>query len=501
RPTWSGQLEFILATVGYVVGLGNVWRFPYLCYSNGGGAFMIPYLVMVIVCGIPLVLVEFILGQYTHLGPVHAFARICPLFKGAGLSSVVISFVFSTYHNVVLCWALFYMFNSFGATLPWKSCNNTWNSAGNCSSGFLSSSNTELQSASQQFFDRRVLEKTSGIEDPGGLHWELFGCLLLGWVIIFLCLVKGIKSTGKVVYFTAVFPYVILLALLINNVQLPGATDGILYFVTPVWDKLFEVKVWFNAAAQVFMSLGIAFGSMISMSSYNKFNNNIIRDVFIVSVTNSLTSILAGLVIFSALGYMAHMYKLPVDSIATAGPGLVFVVYPEALSTMPVSRLWAPLFFFMLLCLGVDSQFANVEVIITFIKDELGSNLSGFLRREELLSLSVCAGGLILGIPHVTRGGIYTFQLMDTYTAVLSVVFLAFCEVVAVCWIFGEILPDDQYFCVNVLLPQLIRASFQRCSQTLFDGKEDAGQNAKHLLSFLLDSALSSVDTGEAWSV
>uniref|UniRef100_H2UF88 Transporter n=1 Tax=Takifugu rubripes TaxID=31033 RepID=H2UF88_TAKRU len=438
RPTWSGQLEFILATVGYVVGLGNVWRFPYLCYSNGGGAFMIPYLVMVVVCGIPLVLMEFTIGQYTRQGPVRAFSRICPLFKGAGLSTVVISFIFSTYHNVVLCWSLFYMFTSFGATLPWMSCNNTWNLVENCSSGFLSSNNTELQSANLLFhFSHRVLEKTSGIEEPGGLRWELFGCLLLGWVIIFLCLVKGIKSTGKVVYFTAIFPYFILLALLINNVQLPGASDGILYFVTPVWNKLFEVKVWFNAAAQVFMSLGIAFGSMISMSSYNKFNNNILRDALIVSITNSFTSILAGFVIFSALGYMAHMYELPIDNIATAGPGLVFVVYPEALSAMPISRLWAPLFFIMLLCLGLDSQFANVEVVITCIKDELGSKVSGLLKREALLSLIVCTVGFILGIPHVTKGGIYVFQLMDTYTAVLSVVFLAFCEVVAVCWIFG----------------------------------------------------------------
>ncbi|XP_034728087.1 sodium- and chloride-dependent GABA transporter ine isoform X2 [Etheostoma cragini] len=414
RPTWSGRLEFILASVGYAVGLGNIWRFPYLCYSSGGGAFMIPYLTMVLLCGMPLVFMEFSIGQYTRLGPVHALAKICPLLKGVGLATVVISFVFSTYYNVLITWSLFYFFNSFGATLPWNSCNNTWNAVGNCSSGFPGNT-THLQSPSQQFFDHRLLQKTSGIEDVGGVRWELFGYLILAWVIVYLCIFKGVKSTGK----------------------LPGAKNGILYFVTPVWGKLFKVKVWVNAAAQVFNSLGIAFGSMISMASYNKFNNNILRDALIVSFTNSFTSILAGFVIFSAIGYMAHIHNLPVDNIATDGPGLVFVVYPEVLSTMPVFQLWAPLFFFMLLCLGLDSQFATVEVAITFIKDEFGPQVLRFLKREELLTLAVCIIGFVLGIPHVTKGGIYVFQLMDQHTAVVSLVFLAFFEIVAVCWIFG----------------------------------------------------------------
>ncbi|XP_018524993.1 sodium- and chloride-dependent GABA transporter ine isoform X2 [Lates calcarifer] len=434
RPTWSGQLEFILASVGYAVGLGNVWRFPYLCYSSGGGAFMVPYFTMLFLCGVPLLFMEYVVGQYTRLGPVHAIAKICPLLKGVGLATVVISFVFCTYYNVLMSWALFYFFNSFGATLPWTSCNNTWNAVGNCSSGFPGNA-THLQSASQQFFDHRLLEKSSGIEEAGGLRWELFGYLLIAWVAVYFCIFKGVKSTGKVAHFTAIFPYFILFALLINNVQLPGAREGILYFVTPVWSKLFEVKVWVNAAAQVFNSIGIAFGSMISMASYNKFNNNILRDALIVSFTNSFTSILAGFVIFSAIGYMAHIHNLPVDNIATDGPGLVFVVYPEVLSTMPVFQLWAPLFFFMLLCLGLDSQFATAEVAVTFIKDEFGHKIP-FLKRE-MLALAVCVVCFVLGIPHVTKGGIYVFQLMDHYTAVVSLVLLAFFEVLAVCWIFG----------------------------------------------------------------
>ncbi|XP_062240750.1 sodium- and chloride-dependent GABA transporter ine [Platichthys flesus] len=436
RPTWGSRLEFILASVGYAVGLGNVWRFPYLCYSSGGGAFLIPYFTMLLLCGFPLLFLEFSIGQYTRLGPVHALAKMCPLFKGVGLATVVLSFVYSTYYNVLMSWALYYLFHSFGATLPWMSCNNTWNVVGNCSSG-IHGNVTHLQSASQQFFDHKLLQKTDGIEEAGGIRWELFGCLVLAWVIVYLCIFKGIKSTGKVVYFTAIFPYFILFALLINNLQLPGAKNGILFFATPVWSKLFEVKVWVNAAAQVFNSIGIAFGSMISMASYNKFNNNILRDALIVATTNSFTSILAGFVIFSAIGYMAHVHNLPVDNIATGGPGLVFVVYPEVLSTMPLSQLWAPLFFFMLLCLGLDSQFATVEVGVAFVKEQFGPKLLPYLKREELITLAVCFSCFILGIPHITKGGIYVFQLLDHYTAIVSLMFLAFFEVIAVCWIFG----------------------------------------------------------------
>ncbi|XP_056133558.1 sodium- and chloride-dependent GABA transporter ine [Lampris incognitus] len=436
RPTWSRRLEFILASVGYAVGLGNVWRFPYLCYRSGGGAFLIPYLTMLFLCGIPLLFMEFAIGQYTRLGPVHALAKICPLFKGVGLATVTISFVLCTYYNVLMSWALYYFFNSFGAPLPWQSCNNTWNIIVNCSSG-LPGNASNLQSASQQFFDHRLLEKTGGIEEPSGLRLELFGLLLIAWAIVYLCIFKGVISTGKVVYFTAIFPYIILFALLINTVQLPGARRGILYFLTPVWSKLFEVKVWVNAAAQVFNSIGIGFGTMISMASYNKFNNNILRDTWIVSLTNSATSILAGFVIFSAIGYMAHIHNLPVDNIATDGPGLVFVVYPEIFSTMPLSQLWAPLFFLMLLCLGLDSQFAMAEVAVTFIMDGFGPVVLRFLKRQELLVLAVCTVAFLLGIPHITKGGIYVFQLMDHYTAVVSLMFLAFFEVLAVCWIFG----------------------------------------------------------------
>ncbi|MED6266539.1 hypothetical protein CHARACLAT_003098 [Characodon lateralis] len=434
RPTWSRQIEFTLAGIGCAVGLGNVWRFPYLCYRSGGGAFLVPYLLMLVVLGIPLLYMELSVGQYTRRGPVHALATVCPLLKGVGMASVAISFIMCTYYNIVITWALYYLFNSFQSLLPWQSCNNTWNTP-NCTDHATNSSYSST--ASQEFFKYRMLGQTSGVEETGTLRWELFLILILAWILIYLCIFKGVKSTGKVVYFTALFPYVILIALLINNVQLPGASDGIDFFIVPEWDKLRSVEVWVNAAAQIFNSIGIGFGSLLAMSSYNSFNNNILKDTLFISITNSLTSILAGFVIFSAFGYMSHLQGIPVSQLAVDGPGLVFIVYPQAFASMPVSQLWAFLFFFMLLCLGLDSEFAMVEVMVTSLLDEFYQHLIRIFKRKELFVLAVCCVSLLLGIPCVMQVGIYVFQLMDHYTAIVSIMFLAFFEILAICWSYG----------------------------------------------------------------
>lgn len=434
RPTWSKQIEFTLAGIGCAVGLGNIWRFPYLCYRSGGGAFLVPYLLMLVILGIPLLHMELTLGQYLRRGPVLALTKACPLLKGVGMATVAISFIMCTYYNIIITWALYYMFSSFRSELPWENCNNTWNTV-NCTDHVTNSS--YASTTSQQFFNFRVLERTRGVEETGSLRWELFLLLLLAWILVYLCIFKGVKSTGKVVYFTALFPYVILLALLINNVQLPGAMDGIRFFIIPEWNKLLDLEVWVNAAAQIFNSIGIGFGSLMAMASYNSYNNNILKDTLAIAITNSATSIFAGFVIFSAFGYMSHLQNVPVSEIAVDGPGLVFMVYPQAFVTMPVAPLWAMLFFFMLLCLGLDSQFAMVEVMVTSVLDSYSKPVLKYLRRKEFLVLVVCCAAFLLGIPHVMQVGIYVFQLMDHYTAIVSIMFLAFFEVIGVCWLYG----------------------------------------------------------------
>ncbi|KFQ13063.1 Sodium- and chloride-dependent glycine transporter 2, partial [Leptosomus discolor] len=286
RGNWSSKLDFILSMVGYAVGLGNVWRFPYLAFKNGGGAFLIPYLMMLALAGIPIFFLEVSLGQFASQGPVSVWKAI-PALQGCGIAMLIISVLIAIYYNIILCYTLFYLFASFVPVLPWASCNNPWNTP-DCKDKnklllvaviiFFPFSFLFLFFFFLNFFSRYfVLKISAGIEYPGEIRWPLALSLFLAWVIVYASLAKGIKSSGKVVYFTATFPYVVLIILLIRGVTLPGAGAGIWYFITPKWEKLIDAMVWKDAATQIFFSLSAAWGGLITLSSYNKFHNNCYR--------------------------------------------------------------------------------------------------------------------------------------------------------------------------------------------------------------------------------
>lgn len=217
------------------------------------------------------------------------------------------------------------------------------------------------------FSRRNVLEqyKSQGLEGMGNLKPSLAICVFGVFVLVYFSLWKGVKSTGKAVWFTALAPYFVLIVLLFRGISLPGAGEGIRYYLTPQWQKLMETKVWIDAASQIFFSLGPGFGTLLALSSYNKFNNNCYRDALLTSSINCLTSFLAGFVIFSVLGYMAHVQNVDIDKVGLEGPGLVFIVYPEAISLMAGSTFWSIIFFLMLITLGLDSTFGGLEAMIT----------------------------------------------------------------------------------------------------------------------------------------
>ncbi|CAK8671892.1 unnamed protein product [Clavelina lepadiformis] len=291
-------------------------------------------------------------------------------------------------------------------------------------------------STAEEYFKYRVLrmDQSDGIGDPGAVLWDLCLCLLLAWVIVYVCLVKGVKSTGKVVYFTATFPYIILIILLIRGCTLDGAGDGILFYITPQWHRLQDSTVWSAAATQIFYSLGVSFGGLLTFASYNKFNNNILRDTLIVSIGNCATSVFAGFVIFSVIGHMAFRLNLKVDEVIDQGPGLAFVAYPEAVSLLPVPQLWSILFFFMLLTLGLDSQFAMLETVVTGFIDEFPR----FLRKRKMLfTLFIAIIAFLLGILLVTEGGVYWFELYNYYSAYYGLLALSFLMCTAINWGYG----------------------------------------------------------------
>ncbi|XP_058576026.1 sodium-dependent proline transporter isoform X2 [Neofelis nebulosa] len=326
RGNWTGKLDFLLSCIGYCVGLGNVWRFPYRAYTNGGGAFLVPYFLMLAICGIPLFFLELSLGQFSSLGPL-AVWKISPLFKGAGAAMLLIVGLVAIYYNMIIAYVLFYLFASLTSNLPWEHCGNWWNTdlclehrGSKDGNGALPLNLTSTVSPSEEYWSRYVLhiQGSRGIGSPGEIRWNLCLCLLLAWVIVFLCILKGVKSSGKVVYFTATFPYLILLMLLVRGVTLPGAWKGIQFYLTPQFHHLLSSKVWIEAALQIFYSLGVGFGGLLTFASYNTFHQNIYRDTFIVTLGNAITSILAGFAIFSVLGYMSQELGVPVDQVAKA---------------------------------------------------------------------------------------------------------------------------------------------------------------------------------------
>uniref|UniRef100_A0AAR2L9G0 Transporter n=1 Tax=Pygocentrus nattereri TaxID=42514 RepID=A0AAR2L9G0_PYGNA len=396
REQWGGKYEFLLSCLGYCVGLGNVWRFPYLCYRNGGGVFLIPYFIMLFFTGMPLFLMELSLGQYGAAGPITVW-KCCPLLKGIGIGMLCVSTLVCLYYNVIIAWTFYYLGNSFQSPLPW-SCDASANAK------FCNTTNTTISlSPSEEFWNDRVLgvRSSKGLHDPGPVRWELALCLLAAWVIIFLCMLKGIRSSGKVVYVTATFPYFVLIVLIIRGATLEGSLQGVAFYLTPVWERLANAQVWNDAASQIFYSLGIGVGGLLSMASYNKFDNNVIRDTLVITIGNCTTSFFAGFAIFSILGHMAWRKGVPVEKVADTGPGLAFVAYPEALALLPGSVFWAILFFLMLFMLGVDTLFGNMEGITTAVLDEF-PQLRANVKHKTLFLGLLCFGFYLMGLLLVT---------------------------------------------------------------------------------------------------
>jgi len=490
RGNWDNQCDFFLSCLGYAVGLGNVWRFPYLCYEHGGVTFLIAYVTMLLISGLPLFFLELSLGQYAGKGPLKLFGRIAPAFKGLGYGMLFISFLVVIYYNMIIAWTIYYTFAGFASELPWTYCGNSnltsqdcfqrdqelecyknqsdhtfWNKQCTrvedvCQNFNLSLSDVRdeddrLQcyngthnillnkvysrvSPSEDYFKRTMLglEEDSSWSNLGGLKWELVLCLLAAWTIVCLCLIKGVQSSGKVVYFTALFPYLVLVILLIRGATLDGAYDGIIFYVYPTEEKVAGLKniaVWSSAATQIFYSLGPSFGGLITLASYNKFTNNCHRDAILIAFANCGTSIFAGFVIFSIIGFMAKQASLPVKEVIKGGTGLAFIAYPEAVTQMPVPQLWSFLFFGMLITLGLDSQFTMTETVTTAIMDQY-PNLRAHKGKVVIVASII---GFILGLTMCTRGGLFMFELINWYSASWGLLICAITEILIIMYAYG----------------------------------------------------------------
>ncbi|XP_055499432.1 sodium- and chloride-dependent neutral and basic amino acid transporter B(0+)-like [Leucoraja erinacea] len=466
RGNWSSKTDYLLSMIGCAVGLGNVWRFPYLAYRNGGGAFLIPYTLMLALVGMPMFFLESSFGQFASRGPVAVWKAV-PILQGVGITMVLVISLLDISYCSIIAYSLFYLFASFQSPLPWSDCFSWWGADETCSrtprdllcnlsvtngyfeildTTWLHASNesysngsefcVHFQGPSEQYWDKAVLHRSSSMDETGKIVWQLALCLLLAWLMVGAALFKGIKSSGKVVYFTATFPYVVLTVLLIRGLTLEGARKGIEFYIGSQSDfsKLADAEVWKDAATQIFYSISVGWGSLITLSSYNKFHNNCYRDTIIVCVVNCATSVFAGFAIFSVLGHMAHVQDKPVSEVAQSGFGLAFIAYPEALTHLPWAPLWSVLFFFMLLTLGLDTQFAGLETVLTSLLDQFPKMLK--LKRIYMTS-GICLLFYFLGLVFVTEAGIYWLNLIDYFCTGWILLIVALLEVTGLSWIYG----------------------------------------------------------------
>ncbi|XP_015432253.1 PREDICTED: LOW QUALITY PROTEIN: sodium- and chloride-dependent GABA transporter 1-like [Dufourea novaeangliae] len=427
RGGWDNKLDFLFSCISVSVGLGNVWRFPYLCYKNGGGAFLITYGIAMVFCGIPIFFQEVAIGQYLGVGGMTLVGQLCPLLQGVGYATMTIVFFLDVYYCIIIAWTLFYLISTFVNIpgVPWNGCGNWWNSdkcydASNStdhlhdvnanSTNSISNSTLHHTTPVEEYWERRVLGITSGIESIGGIQWELLGCLIVGWLLVYFIIRRG------------------------------GACDGLLYYVTPRWKELLSPGPWIDGATQIFFAYSIGTGALPALGSYNKFHHNCYKDALITCIVNTLTCLLAGCVTFSILGHIASEQGTEVSEVVKSGPGLVFLTYPEVVLKLPGASMWAIIFFVMLLILGIDSEFCIVESFITGMVD----NWPDLLRpHRNKFTIAICVMMFALGIPMVTNGGVYIFQLMDFYSASgMSILWVCFFQTIAISWIFGA-----QKFC------------------------------------------------------
>ncbi len=406
RERWTSRTIFLFAAIGSAVGLGNIWRFPYLAYEYGGGAFLIPYLLALFIIGIPLMILEFAIGQKLQRGAVDAFKTINHRLSGIGVGAILAGFIVVIYYAAVIAWSLLFFVNSFNSPLPW------------------------IEDAKGYFFNN-VLGISESVNVIGGVSLPLLFALLAVWIMIYLSVRKGVKSVGKVVLVTMPLPIILLAILFIRGITLPGALEGIVYYLKPDFSALFDTEIWLAAISQIFFTLSLGFGIMIAYASFNKETQDVSGDAYITSITNSLISLFAGFVVFSVIGYMATVNSLGIEEVATSGPGLAFVVFPQALALMPLSWFFAILFFLMLFTLGIDSAFSLIEAVNTAIKDRYPKV------SKNKIAIAVCAVSFILGVIFVTGAGLYFLDIVDHFVTNYTLVAIGIFECLAIGWIYG----------------------------------------------------------------
>lgn len=403
RATWTGRSMFLFAAIGSAIGLGNIWRFPYIAYDNGGGAFLLPYVVALITAGVPVLLLDYVLGHRFRGSAPLVWRRISARTEAIGWVQTIITYIIAVYYAVILAWSTIYTW--FSLKLAWGE-------------------------DPEAFFVRDFLHADNESINSTTVVWPIAITLAVIWVLIVAVMALGIrKGTGML---SSVFvPTLIVLFLILvgRSLFLPGAGEGLEAFFTPRWSALADPTVWMAAYGQIFYSLAIAFGIMMTQASYLKRRSNLSGLGTVVGLSNSGFEVLAGIGVFATLGFMASTSGVAVDEVATSGIGLAFIAFPTIINQMPGGPLFGVLFFGSLFIAGFTSLVTIVEVVVSSFQDKFRLE-----RRTASIAVGVaCAVPSLVLFPVTT--GLGSLDIVDKFVNVLGIVLIAVISTVTIGWV------------------------------------------------------------------
>ncbi len=427
RDRWSSRTAFVLAAIGSAVGLGNIWRFPYVCYANGGGAFFIPYLIALFTAGIPLLVLEFGVGQMMQGSAPAALKKVNPHTEWVGWFALLVSTIIGVYYAVILAWTVQYLWKAF---------------TGFFSHGAMAWSDANLGPGNPAalFFEKTIRNQFENGDQLWQYHWPVILGLFVTWGAVFSIIAFGVKGIGKVVKWTVPLKVLVLAILILRGLTLAGSGDGIRYFLTPHFEALGKADTWLAAYGQIFFSLTIGFGVMMAYASYRPKDSDITNNAFMTALGNCCISFIAGFAVFSVIGFLAHSEGRAVPDVVTGGPGLVFITYPTAISKMGTLGWFVPpligvLFFLMLLSMGIDSIFSLVEAVVAALRDRYP------WLSQPLLTAAYCGFSLVVGIIFfANRAGLQWLDTFDHWANDYGLAIVGLIE----CLIIGYFFPTEK---------------------------------------------------------
>ena len=404
RETFSRRSVFVFAAIGSAVGLGNIWRFPFVAYDNGGGAFLLPYLVALLTAGLPLLFFDYAIGHRFRGSAPLSFRRMSRWAEPIGWIQVLVAFVIAVYYAVIIGWA---------ASYAWFSIDERWG---------------QTYEESAEFFSSTFLNAANGF----GFDFvpSIAIVLVAVWVITLGVLLAGVqKAIGRTALIFVPLLVVLFAALVIRSLFLNGAMDGLNMFFTPDWSVLTQPAVWVAAYGRIFFSLSVGFGIMLTYSSYLKRKTNLTSSGLVVGFSNSAFEVLAGIGVFATLGFLVTTSAGAGWDDVSGGPGLAFIAFPALISQMPGGPVWGVVFFVCLILAGLTSLISIVEVVISSFQDKIGGS-----RTVATLAIGLPMAVISL-VLMPTEQGLQNLDILDKFSNNLGIVGIALIALIAVMFV------------------------------------------------------------------